>query len=75
MTHFGNGEPTWFDGGSDAEAVQKLEYSDLFDNWEKHAKLCPSCRKSLKFLGGADTFLSKAAVALLICAAVLVGVR
>jgi len=75
VTQFGKGEPIWFGGGSDAEAVQKLEYSDLFDNWEKHAKWCPSCRKSLKLLGRVETFLSKTAVALLICAAVLVGIR
>lgn len=75
LTQFGEGGPKWFGGGSDGEAAQKLSYTDLFDNWELHSKWCPSCRKSLKFLGRADAFLSKAALVLLICGAVSAAIR
>jgi len=69
------GEPAWFGGGSDAEAVQKYKHADLFNRWERHSKWCPSCRKSLKFLGGVDAFLSKAAVAFLGIALLLAAMR
>lgn len=69
------GEPKWFGGGSDAEAVQKYKHADLFNRWERHSKWCPSCRKSLKFLGRVDAFLSKAAVAFLGIALLLAAVR
>lgn len=75
LTQFGGGEPKWFAGGSEGEAVQKLSYTDLFDNWELHSRWCPSCRKSLKLLGRAEAFLSKMALALLVCGVVFAAIR
>ncbi|CAD7701387.1 unnamed protein product [Ostreobium quekettii] len=75
MEMHGGGEPAWFGGGTEAEAVQKIRQDGMFDRWELHSRRCPTCRKSLKFLGAMEAVVSKAAAIFLGLAALLVCMR
>lgn len=65
LNKFGGGEPGWINGGSDAEAMEKLPPLDHFNRWQLHSKQCPACRKSLKLLGALEALLPKVSATLL----------
>ncbi|CAD7701386.1 unnamed protein product [Ostreobium quekettii] len=55
---FANGGPAWHRSAG-KNAVEDLRHVDLFSRWEHHTQWCPTCRKSVKFLGGLEDLLPK----------------
>ncbi|CAD7698485.1 unnamed protein product [Ostreobium quekettii] len=58
------GEPGWASSGTEEDFKADNE-AEVYSKWNRHCRQCPQGQKALKFWGGMDSVLGKAAVGLL----------